>query len=693
MTNLAFIVICCLLAPCCLARVFDGAVQPLSSCGNGHGTVEVTLLGEEGCSNAVLLAMENRTPYPYGFGQQSLSSGFDCLELDFITSSGRMFTLKRRMPPGLCDLPEWNEVEPGYQWTMPVKLDDEAWIIPEGAVEHSPAFVRPRFAFGGFRVGDKFYRLKEDADRKVMRHYGWSDRQGELVGEWIPLSRLNLQWTTITRREATSPDSCGEDGVWTDPSGNTWRYHAVSGGVEIGRAHIGAKDGALCEFLAMSGSKDDLYKGAFSVGVTPNPTNDVLCLPDKILGRAVVSVGDYAFLGLAGPKRVTVPSAIRRIGTGAFARSEVAVVEFASGVLSVGKEAFLGCRNLERVNLPEGPRDMMWLWDECPRLEELTVPEGVVRLSDRFSGCRSLTRISLPSTLDDLSEASFSSCEALARIDVQDSCERYFSDKGVLYARDPISVLHVPRRWSGRLKVLDGVAVMPRITSEDLVAVEIPASVKNVERAAFVACRRLEEITVDPANGSFGVDRGMLFRRDTKTVLAVPSALPVSELRLNDPEMEIASEACVRNMTLRRIVLAPNQAEIGAHTFFACTNLSAVVFPRKLIGISKFAFCECGLEQVSFPATLRRLDPGCFRGNSNLTTVTFRAEVSITFGGEVVWTSCRDGDDGNTCRVDSRAFEDCPQLDSVVIAGRTYSWRKIEASVKDATNARNRKIE
>ena len=213
MTNLAFIVICCLLAPCCLARVFDGAVQPLSFCGNGHGTVEVTLLGEEGCSNAVLLAMENRTPYPYGFGRQSLSSGFDCLELDFITSSGRMFTLKRRMPLGLCDLPEWNEVEPGYQWTMPVKLDDEAWIIPEGADEHSPAFVRPRFAFGGFRVGDKFYRLKEDADRKVMRHYGLSDRQGELVGEWIPLSRLNLRWTTITRREATSPDSCGEDGV------------------------------------------------------------------------------------------------------------------------------------------------------------------------------------------------------------------------------------------------------------------------------------------------------------------------------------------------------------------------------------------------------------------------------------------------------------------------------------------------
>ncbi len=143
-----------------------------------------------------------------------------------------------------------------------------------------------------------------------------------------------------------------------------------------------------------------------------------LVIPSRIGGLPVNEIGKEAFAvkNISDPpliEQVMIPDSVRKIGEGAFSRSEVRSVVFGDGVKDIPKESFLLCRRLEYVRLPEGL---------------MSIGESAFRL------CGNLRHIILPNSLRTIGENAFfrSGLESFA------SNNRVCLDDGRAFAGTPM---------------------------------------------------------------------------------------------------------------------------------------------------------------------------------------------------------------------------------------------------------------
>ena len=75
---------------------------------------------------------------------------------------------------------------------------------------------------------------------------------------------------------------------------------------------------------------------------------------------------------------------------------------------------------------------------------------------------------------------------------------------------------------------------------------------------------------------------------------------------LNDG-LSYIGDRCFQESNLKHIEFPPTLKVIGANAFYQCRNLRSAELPNCLEEIGLFAFFECALENVEFPASLRRV--------------------------------------------------------------------------------------
>ena len=141
-----------------------------------------------------ILVVENHSPYPYVFSPQYAASGYNCLELDFLTSDKRILTASKRMPYLLSDRREEDLLRPNWQWKYLVSLDIRLWKKPEGFSADKITHFRPRFAYGTFVVGGKYYRTIPELEARKRRERPFKSREGEIVGDWIVFQPKQKCW-------------------------------------------------------------------------------------------------------------------------------------------------------------------------------------------------------------------------------------------------------------------------------------------------------------------------------------------------------------------------------------------------------------------------------------------------------------------------------------------------------------------
>ena len=133
-------------------------------------------------------------------------------------------------------------------------------------------------------------------------------------------------------------------------------------------------------------------------------------IPEKINGKSVTSIGNYAFEYCENITSVTIPDSVTSIGVYAFEYcASLKSITIPDSVPLVGPGAFSNCTNLTSVTIQNG---VMYIGNEafanCTSLTGITIPDSVTWIGRySFGGCTNLTSITIPNSVTSIGDYAF----------------------------------------------------------------------------------------------------------------------------------------------------------------------------------------------------------------------------------------------------------------------------------------------
>jgi len=198
-------------------------------------------------------------------------------------------------------------------------------------------------------------------------------------------------------------------------------------------------------------------------------------VPDKIRGRKVSAIGDWAFNQDTSLKSLTLPDTVTSIGDFAFENcSSLASIKFGSGLNSIANS--FGGTALTSLKIPKGVSSLEWSFWSCPNLRDVTIPASVSSVENDFYYCLNLQTI----TVDSRNRA-------------------YSSVEGVLFNKDQTELILCPAGKAGIYTAPNSVTSIGEYAfawCTDLTGIVIPEGVTNVGFAGFFSCMGLSSITI-----------------------------------------------------------------------------------------------------------------------------------------------------------------------------------------------------
>ena len=199
----------------------------------------------------------------------------------------------------------------------------------------------------------------------------------------------------------------------------------------------------------------------------------------------------------------------------------------------------------------------------------------------------------------------------------------------------------------------------------------LPASVTALDGTALGGNDLLAAINVDPANGVYASQSGVLFDKAMNRLLLFPVG-KAGEYTVPYGVTEIAESAFREAKNVTKLTLASTVVSIGNYAFYKCAalteldmspatiaslpygmcaycdQLESVSFPSGLVSTGDHAFYYCSaLESVILPNTVETVSEASFCGCSSLTTVHIPASVQT---------------------IDKNAFNNCSSITNLTIA-------------------------
>lgn len=131
------------------------------------------------------IRITNKSEWPFCFGMPYSWSGYDNLEFDLMLDDDTQVVIKRRSPSYLSDKKESITILPQDSWENVISFDTRLWDIPSSIQTKKILKIRPRFAFGAFKVNQKYYRFYDENKKCLSIYFNRTCRDGELIGDWV----------------------------------------------------------------------------------------------------------------------------------------------------------------------------------------------------------------------------------------------------------------------------------------------------------------------------------------------------------------------------------------------------------------------------------------------------------------------------------------------------------------------------
>ena len=405
-----------------------------------------------------------------------------------------------------------------------------------------------------------------------------------------------------------------------------------------------------------------------------------------VLPATATVIDEYAVYKCTNLTDLTLPTAPKSIGKGAFQETGITSISLPSlitvipesmckncdqlvtislpdGVTVIGKSAFSECDLLTTFNLPTSLTtiEQEAFYNDHQLATALTFPDGLETIGpDAFNHCYVIPSVTfnqglktigdwafkenyiavfnqLPSTVTTLGRYAFENCDALIEMTLPaaitvvpeqlfykcDRLERVTLAEGTTsIGNSAFSECKVLSECNYNQSTLTTIGNYA-FKNTAFQTVTLPNSITEIGYNAFSNCQQLTSINV-PTGISY-VPNSFVSNCPVLTNVNIPD--DINTIR------EYAFQNCPM---LTNITLSDNITEIQRSAFYDCTSLTLTALPANLQTIGSWAFGNCeAFTTLTLPTTLTSIGSDAFRG-SGLTAITFTA-VPTTFGVDVFY--------------------------------------------------------
>jgi hypothetical protein len=225
------------------------------------------------------------------------------------------------------------------------------------------------------------------------------------------------------------------------------------------------------------------------------------------------------------------------------------------------------------------------------------LPGTKVICNNAFYGYSELKSIFIPDSVELIGHFDSWENDELEKFIVSPSNSKYCTIDGVLYSKDRTNIIRFPPAKSVSEFILplnvENIEKYAFQCCKLVKSIVIPHSVNKIHFSSFNECESLEEITVDDTNNVFSSLNGVLYTKDKKKIIRFPAAKKEIEYRITEGVEMIVSMAFDSCTNLETVEIPDSVTQIGYRAFYNCSKLNQLVIPEKVFMIEESAFSGC----------------------------------------------------------------------------------------------------
>jgi len=307
-------------------------------------------------------------------------------------------------------------------------------------------------------------------------------------------------------------------------------------------------------------------------------------------GNRVTKIGEKAFYNCQSLKEFSIPTAVRTIGSEAFANTKLTEITIPQNVTSLGEQAFGYCKDLQKVTILGNISRIEDYTFANTNIKEIVFPTGVVVLGSHIFDGTDIVSVVLPDTLKTIGNEAFKGCKSLTSINFPTSLQSIGNS-----AFEGCTGL----KGSFTINASERIGERAFAKCEGLTAVTLNGELTSIEREAFAECTNLKSVNLPQTLVGIG-EKAFIYTSSLRKITIPSSVSYMGEFVFGFSGIESA------------VIEKGDLTKISPNTFYTCTNLKHVSIPEGITEYGDAAFWETALTVFPCPSTLTKIGEYAF---------------------------------------------------------------------------------